>query len=75
MSSRYFIYLFGRIPRRPYSSIIRKASTGRRGSGFPGVRYHSRALLLVVVIDIGTKHNLFFPIGYRKVCCSSEFAI
>ena len=38
-------YPFGRIPRRPYSSIIRKASTGRRGSGFPGVRYRSRALL------------------------------
>ena len=30
---------------------------------------------LVVVIDIRTKHNLFFPIGYRKVCCSSSFAM
>ena len=30
---------------------------------------------LVVVIDIATKHNLFFPTGYRKVCCFSTFAI
>ena len=30
---------------------------------------------LVVVIDIGTKLNLFFPKGYRKVCCSSAFAM
>ena len=38
-------FSFGRIPRRPYSPIDREASTGRRGSGFPGVRYRSRALV------------------------------
>ena len=38
-------WCFGRIPRRPYSHIDREASAGRRGSGFPGVRYRSRALL------------------------------
>ncbi len=30
---------------------------------------------LAVVIDIGTKHNLLFPIGYRKVCYASAFAM
>jgi len=30
---------------------------------------------LTVVIDIGLRRNLFFPIGYRKVCCSSAFAM
>ena len=56
--------VFGRIPRRSYSSIIRKASTGRRGSGFPGVRYRSRVLL-----HSAMKHSSFlavFPAPLRK---------
>ena len=59
MSSHHFFHLHFQLFQLPFHHFFNKLFTP----------------FLVVVIDIGTKHNLYFPIGYRKVCCSSTFAM